>query len=42
MQDLFRPAFTSGHAYHVAEDSARAQLAEQLASGRGKPTVEEM
>lgn len=42
LQDMCRPAFAAGHAYRYAETSARAQLAEQLESGRGKPTVEAM
>lgn len=41
-QDLLRPAYARGHAYHYAEDSARAVLREQLESCKGKPALEEM
>lgn len=42
LQNVLRPREARPHAYHYAEDSARAVMAEQLESGRGKPTVEEM
>lgn len=41
-QNVFRPREARPHAYHYAEDSARAVVAEQLESGRGQPTVEAM
>lgn len=41
-QDLMRPAYARGHAYHYAEDSARAVLKEQLASCQGQPALGEM
>ena len=40
---LLRPlAETRGRAYHYAEDSARAVVAEQQAQGRGLPGMESM
>ena len=38
LQNVLRPREARPHAYHYAEDSARAVMAEQLESGRGKPT----
>lgn len=41
-QNVFRPHEARPHAYHYAEDSAWAVVAEQLESGKGQPTLEAM